>query len=150
MRPLIRTLVPQSSIVGMLLEHDENYTVIKSRQAGFFQHDGLSWDVMGGAFVRLKDVTDDSKRFDKTLNSWIKSMTPEQRAQFVEALYQILSADNAMTLTDLVSITKNKWIQKSSSLDPQVHKTIQKTVSVLIEMNAKNIINDLFFKKKES
>lgn len=148
-RPLIRTLVPQSSIVGMLLEHDENYTVVKSRQTGFFQHDGLTWDVMGGSFVRLKNVTDESKRFDKTLNSWIRSMTPDQRAQFVEALYQILSADNATTLTDLVSITKNKWIKKSSSLDPQVHKTIQKTVSVLIEMNAKNIINDLFFKKKD-
>ena len=105
---------------------------------------------MGGSFVRLKTVTEESKRFDKTLNSWIRSMTPEQRAQFVESLYQILSADNAATLTDLVSITKNKWIQKSSSLDPQVHKTIQKTVSVLIEMNAKNILNDLFFKKKDS
>lgn len=148
-RPLVRTLVPQSSAVGMLLEHDENYTVVKSRQTGLFQHDGLSWEVMGGSFIRLRDVTEESKRLDKTLNAWIRSMTPEQRAQFVEALYQILSADSAATLTDLVSITKNKWIQKSSHLDPQVHKTIQKTVSVLIEMNAKNIINDLFFKKKD-
>ena len=149
MLPVIRTLVPQSSIVGMLLEHDENYAVVKSRQTGLFQHDGLTWEVMGNSFIRVKSVTDESKRFDKTLNSWIRSMTPEQREQFVEALYQVLSADNALTLTDLISITKNKWIKKGSSLDPQVHKTIQKTLSALFEMNTKNVINDLFFRKKE-
>lgn len=146
-RSIIRTLVPQSSVVGMLLEHDENYTVVKSRQAGLFQHNALSWDVMGGSFVRLKNITGESQRFNRTLNEWIKQMTPEQREQFVESLYQILSSDNAMTLTDLVSITKNKWIQKSSTLDPQVRQTIQKTLSVLLEMNTKSILKDWFSKK---
>jgi len=147
LRPIIHTLVPQSSVVGMLLEHDENYIVVKSRQAGLFQHDGLSWEVMGGSFVHLKTVTGESKRLDRTLNQWIKQMTPEQREQFVEALYQVLSSDNAATLTDLISLTKNRWLQKGSSLDPHVHKTIQKTLSVLFELNAKNIISDLFKKK---
>ena len=30
--PKVRTFVPQSSVVGMLLEHEEPYTVVKSRQ----------------------------------------------------------------------------------------------------------------------
>ena len=147
LRPLIHTLVPHSSVVGMLLEHDENYVVVKSRQTGLFQHDGLSWDVMGGSFVHLKTVTEESRRLDRTLNQWIKQMTPEQREQFVEALYQVLSSDNALTLTDLISLTKNRWLQKGTALDPHVHKTIQKTLSVLFELNAKNIISDLFKKK---
>jgi len=147
LRPIIHTLVPHSSVVGMLLEHDENYTVIKSRQAGLFQHDGISWDVMGGAFIHLKNVTSESKRLDITLNQWIKQMTPEQREQFVEALYQVLSADNASTLTDLISITKNRWIQKGTALDPHVHKTIQKTLAVLFELNTKNILKDVFKKR---
>jgi len=148
MRPVIRTLVPQSSIVGMLLEHDENYAVVKSRQTGLFQHDGLTWEVMGSSFVRLKSISGESKRFDKTLNTWIRSMTPEQREQFVEALYQILSSDNALTLTDLVAVTKNKWLKKSSALDPQVHKTIQKTLSALFELNTKTMLSDFFLRKK--
>jgi hypothetical protein len=150
LRPIIHTLVPQSSVVGMLLEHDENYTVVKSRQTGLFQHDGLSWDVVGPSFVHLKQVTGESRRLDKTLNQWIKQMTPEQREQFVEALYQVLSSDNASTLTDLFSITKNRWLQKGTTLDPHVHKTIQKTLSVLLEVNAKNILNDIFKKKPKS
>ena len=142
MRRVIKTLVPQSSIIGMLLEHEETYTVIKSRQAGPFQHDGLTWEVIGGSFVHLKDVTNECKRIDKTLKAWLCEMSLEQREQFVEALYQILSADHAKTLTDLVSV-KNGWLKKSGSLDPQVKKTVQKTLSALLEANAKSIISSV-------
>jgi hypothetical protein len=74
MRPNIRTLVPQTAVIGMLLEHDENYTVIKSAQAGLMQHNGLTWEVMGGSFIHLSDVDGESKRLDKTLNHWIHMM----------------------------------------------------------------------------
>jgi len=149
MRPVIHSLVPQSSVVGMLLEHDEHYTVVKSRQTGLFQHDGLSWNVMGGSFIHLENVTEECKRTDKTLNEWIKKMTPEQREQFVDALYQVLSTNDAMTLTDLLAAKKNKKLQKQTITDPQVHQTIQKTLTVLLELNAKNLLNDIFKKKSE-
>lgn len=145
MRPIIKSLVPQSSVVGMLLEHDENYTVVKSRQAGLFQHDGLSWNVMGGSFVHLENVTGGCKRLDKTLNEWIQAMTPEQREQFVESVYAILSADNALTLTDLVSVAR---LKKNRQLDPHVYETVKKTIGSLLEMNTKNLLDGLFQKKK--
>ncbi|MBE6700131.1 MAG: DUF2974 domain-containing protein, partial [Ruminococcaceae bacterium] len=104
MRPRINNLVPQSSVVGMLLEHDENYTVVKSRQkAGLLQHNGLSWEILGNSFVHLKDVTPDSRKLDRTVNQWIRDMTPEQREEFAEAVYQLFSVDGAQTLTDLVA-----------------------------------------------
>lgn len=150
MRPIIKSIVPQSSVVGMLLEHDENYTVIKSRHAGLFQHNGFTWDIMGGSFVHLKTVTNESRRIDRTLNEWVKKMTPEQREQFVEALFQMLSVDNtAETLTDLVSLIKKRGLKKNVALDPHVRQTLQKMLGVLIEMNTKNIFRDLFTKKKK-
>ena len=148
LRPIIHSLVPQTSLVGMLLEHDENYTVVKSRQVGPFQHDGFSWNVMGKSFVHLKAVTGGCRYMDRTLNEWVQQMTPEQREQLTEALYSVLSSDNAQTLTDLVSISKNKWLQKSADLDPHVHKTIQMMVSALFELNKKNLLSDIFPKKK--
>ncbi len=42
-------------LVGMLLSHDE-CDVIRSSQLGIFQHNGLSWEVMGGSFVRAPAV----------------------------------------------------------------------------------------------
>ena len=143
----IRTLVPQSSVVGMLLEHDESYTVVKSRQVGLFQHDGLTWEVQGKAFVRVKDVTEESKRTNRALREWLQNLSPVQREQFCDALYRLLSADNAATLTDLMSF-KNRWILRSMRLDPQMRKTVLQTVQELIKINTKTLINDLAPKRK--
>ena len=148
-RPVLRTLIPQSSIVGILLEHEESYTVVKSRQKGFLQHDGLSWEVMGTSFVHLETVTDDCKRLDKTVNSFLKTMSLEQREQFADALYQLLSVDNALTLTDLVSM-KRRWLAKGRTLDPKVYKTLRQTVGAFINVNAKNRIGGLLPKRKEA
>ena len=144
MRPRICNLVPQSSVVGMLLEHDENFTVVKSRQkSGLLQHNGLSWEILGNSFVHLKDVTADSRKLDRTVNQWIRDMTPEQREEFAEAVYQLFSVDGAQTLTDLVAARK-KWFSHTKSLDPKVHETIQKMFSDLIGINKVSKIRDFF------
>jgi len=148
MRPRIRTLVPQASLVGMLLEHEDNYLVVKSRQTGAFQHDGLTWSVQGGSFITMKEVTKGSRKTDQTLNKWITQMTPQQREQFVEALYQLLCIDNATTLTDFFSVRKANLLRKSSGLDPHVKKTILKTLSLYMETNKDEILPGVLKKKK--
>ena len=145
-RPVIRTLIPQSSLVGILLEHEENYIVVKSRQKGALQHDGLTWEVMGASFVRLENVSQECKRYDRDLNGWIQKMSLEQREQFTEALYQLLSVDDALTLTDLVNV-KKLWNAKGRELDPQVYKTLKQTLSVLISLSARNFINEIVPKR---
>ncbi|MBE6590394.1 MAG: DUF2974 domain-containing protein [Ruminococcaceae bacterium] len=146
MRPRIHSIVPQSSVVGMLLEHDENYTVVKSRQkSGLLQHNGLSWEVLGNAFVHLEEISAESRRIDKTVNRLIKDMTPEQREEFSEAAYQLFSVEGAQTLTDFVAVRKS-WLAHSKSLDPKVHKTVQRMLSALVALNTKEIVGG-FLKK---
>ena len=141
-RPRICNLVPQSSVVGMLLEHDENFTVVKSRQkSGLLQHNGLSWEILGNSFVHLKDVTPESRKLDRTVNQWIRDMTPEQREEFAEAVYLLFSVDGAQTLTDLVAARK-KWFSHTKTLDPKVHETIQKMFADLIGINKISKIKD--------
>ena len=53
----IFSVVPKSSVVGMLLEHEESYAVVDSDQLGFLQHDGFSWQVMGDHFVTLRQMS---------------------------------------------------------------------------------------------
>ena len=50
MLPKIKTILPESSIVGMLLEHQEKFEVVKSSQSGIQQHDAMSWEVLGSHF----------------------------------------------------------------------------------------------------
>ena len=103
MLPKIYTYVPQSSIVGMLLEHAESYRIVKSSQKGIMQHDALSWEVIGTHFVELENTTLASQFTDATLTSWLATMDNAQREEFVDLLFSILDATGARTLTDLTS-----------------------------------------------
>ena len=97
----IFSIVPKSSVVGMLLEHEENYTVVDSNQLGFLQHDGFSWAVLGDHFVRLHQVSRQSHLYDLELQSWLHAVPVEQREAFVDAMFAVLTASGAATLTDL-------------------------------------------------
>ena len=65
----IRSFVPKSSVVGLLLAHEEPYTVVDSDQEGLFQHDPYSWQVQGPGFVRLEEVDPGSRLIDRTLKN---------------------------------------------------------------------------------
>ncbi|WP_455581480.1 Mbeg1-like protein [Dysosmobacter sp.] len=97
----IVSIVPKSSVVGMLLEHEEDYQVVDSTQQGLMQHDGFSWQVLGDHFVRLRSVTRQGHLNDLALKEWVHHMPLSQREKFVDGLFDVLSASGARTLTDL-------------------------------------------------
>lgn len=96
----IDCLVPQSSLVGMLLSHDMR-DVIRSSQLGIFQHNGLSWEVMGGHFIRSDGLSGRGKRNDSVIRARIDSMTMGDRQKFTELFFGILESTGARTLTEL-------------------------------------------------
>lgn len=89
--PKVYSFVPQSSIIGMLMNCQGGYTVIKSAEKGLMQHDPYSWEVSGKDFVRLESISAESKFWDKTLKNWLVALTPDKREKFVDALFEILS-----------------------------------------------------------
>ena len=99
----IITFIPQSSVVGVLLEQSPHYQIIKSTQAGIMQHDPLSWEVMGARFVYLDKRSRFGIQSDENLRRWVYSMDDEQRGKFADMLFGIIDATGARTLTDLSS-----------------------------------------------
>ena len=61
----------------------------------------------------------------------------------------MFSVEGVNTLTDLIAVRK-KWLAHSKNLDPRVHETIQKMLSALISLNAKNAFGGLFKGKEKS
>ncbi|MFR5786312.1 MAG: Mbeg1-like protein [Christensenellales bacterium] len=41
----IRTFVPQSSMIGILMWHREPFTIVRSNGVGVFQHDAYTWQI---------------------------------------------------------------------------------------------------------
>ena len=126
----IYTLVPQSSVVGMLLEHEESYTVVKSRLSGLLQHNGFSWEVMGGSFIRLDSISEESKLIDGSLHEWLEQMSVEEREAVVDSLYEALSAQGAKTLSDL-GADKKKIVKAWSAMDNEARNQVRKCVNII-------------------
>ena len=88
----VRTIVPETSIIGMLLEHGDSYEVVKSTGKGIMQHDGLSWQVYRNGFVKLDERSKESLVIDKTISAWVMGLSDDERVAFVDAVYDMLTA----------------------------------------------------------
>ncbi len=135
-RDRIHTLVPQSSIIGMLLEHEEHYEVVQSNFSGLFQHNCFSWEVMGGRLVHLDTVTEESRRIDSTLKEWLSEMSVEERKQILDSIYEILSSTHAKTLSDL-SADKLGLLKAWNNMDAPTKKMIKRFISLLTKSGKK-------------
>lgn len=102
MVPKIHSYVPQSSVVGMLLEHEEPYTVIQSRQVSILQHDLYSWEVMGGGFVRKEQVSVDSRLVNRTVKQWLAGKTLAERNAFVDAVFELLGTGDVDSAREIM------------------------------------------------
>ncbi len=108
----VQTFVPQSSVIGMLLGHEEQYTVVHSTRMGIFQHDLYSWDIADGHFVCLESVNQHSRFIDTTLKAWLASLTPAERERFIDAVFYLLAQTNAGTLHEL----NERWFSNSKTI----------------------------------
>lgn len=126
----IKALVPSSSVVGMLFEHEESYEVVQSTQTGIFQHDPLSWEVLGGHFVHLEAISEESKRIDRTFKKWMSETGAEHKKRVIESMYGILST-NARTLTELNS-DKTKIVKAWSSFDDETRRAILRFTRLVV------------------
>jgi hypothetical protein len=141
-RDRIYSFVPQSSVIGMLLEHGEDYTVIRSSQTGLMQHDLYSWEVTHNDMVRLDRVTQESRFVDKTLREWINGLDREHREQFIEAMYTILISAQAKSIPELTS----DWVkslgfmlQSLKNIDDSTRVLIGKVLAALLRAARNNI-----------
>lgn len=127
----IRTFIPKSSIVGMLLEHGEDYKIIASTEKGLLSHNPLTWGVIGTSFVYETELSKSSSQMNDALRTWLSKVTLAQREQFVEALFDVISASGAQTLTDLskeLLLNIDAMIKKLRSLDKETRKILRDTV----------------------
>jgi len=140
MKERIETWVPESSVVGMLLEHEEDYQVVKSSQSGFMQHDATSWEVMGAGFIEPPAVKQSSRRLAAGVKAWMNGLSPEELEQFGERIYEVLTATDAKTLADL---NKERWksitsiIQSVNAMDKKTKEMLFNLIKAMVSANVK-------------
>ncbi len=119
MVPKIRTYIPQSSIIGMLLEHEEPYIVIRSKTVSLLQHDLYSWEVSGPGFIPMEEITEDSQFLDATLKTWFADMSNAERNQLVDVLFALLGTGGVDNAADIFH--PRNWLNYARTLSSDVN-----------------------------
>ncbi len=97
------TYIPQSSVIGRLLEHKEKNIVVKSTERGIMQHDIYSWQINAKYAITELQVTKESDLVRNIIKTWLEDTTPEQRKNVIDIIYNILVSADATTMRDLSS-----------------------------------------------
>lgn len=133
MVPKIRTFIPQSSVIGMLLEHEEPYTVIRSKTVGLLQHDLYSWEVCGPCFIPVQEITDSSQFVDATIKTWFADMTNQERNQLVDAMFALLGTGGVDNAIEIFHPRNLKNYLKTLSTDANLRRILSTEFQGLIE-----------------
>ena len=138
----VHKTLPQSSIVGMLLQNQEKYQVVQSNRFGIMQHDPFSWSVEERDFTYVSQITSGAAYMNKTLNSWLASLSDEEREQFVDILYRIISDAGIGSLRELSEESGKKMaaiLQATKEVDSESRKYLLQTVKALAVASLKNL-----------
>lgn len=99
--PRMTRIIPECSVIGMLLNHVKEPFIISSTQKGILQHDGFSWEVLGPSFVRVEALNKKAELFNDTLHKWIDDMDMAGRDQLIDDLFSVIEATNVKTLSQV-------------------------------------------------
>ncbi len=139
MVPKIRTIVPQSSVIGMLLEHEEPYTVVRSKQIGILQHDYYTWDVLGNHFIPMQEMTADSRFVNVTIKNWVADMDNQQRSELVDAMFGLLNLGEVDSALDIFQPKNLKTYIKTLSADGALRRILSEEFQSLMEAARKTV-----------
>ncbi len=134
MESRIYSVVPQASVIGMLLEHRGERRVIESTVSnlkGLLQHDPFSWSVRGARFVHLEGLSKQGKRTDEVLDAWLSGVSAEDRRRFTDTVFGILDSTGARTLKDLTVDRTAKIVSAIRAIGELDRETREKMLSLV-------------------
>ncbi len=98
------TVVPSSSMVGLLLEHAENITVIHSYASNIaFQHNPFSWQIERCSYVVLEEISDMTRYIGEAMSAFLSKMSPEMRERFVDGIFDTITRTGIDDVRDIFS-----------------------------------------------
>ena len=91
-------IVPQFSVIGMLFEPDVPPLIVASSARGLMQHRILTWEIDGDGLVRVGELAEESRFYNRIFDTWIESADMEQREVFTRDFFDALEAGGASTI----------------------------------------------------
>ena len=124
--PRVVSIVPDTSIIGMLLTSKVDHIVVKSSEKGLDQHVSLTWQIERNRFV----VTEPSRLgtlIRQSQKDWLSKIDDESRELFVNTLFSLFEATGMATFGEM-KVNKLKTAEKILSSITKLPKERQEEV----------------------
>lgn len=137
-------LVPRSSIIGMLLQSQEEYQVIASKSFGILQHDPFNWIVDGDDFIYLPEIAEHCKIKNATINEWAAGTDATDLRKFVDIIFDVFTKAGITDLNELggnpIELMK-KFYAATDGLDEKHKEFVKEVLRGLLEVFKDQLIS---------
>ena len=103
--PRITVIIPDTSVIGMLMESLTVPKVVRSSASGMVQHDGFTWETERDGFVPAK-LSETSRLVRQTLTGLLEQTDDESRKAITETVFSLLESTGEDTFR---GIGDSKW-----------------------------------------
>ncbi|MBQ6438605.1 MAG: DUF2974 domain-containing protein [Mogibacterium sp.] len=139
--PKVLSIVPETSIIGMLLTNKLKHIVVKSNEKGINQHYATSWQIERNRFVETNPsaiglLIKDSQQ------DWLSKISDESREMFVNTLFSLLEATGMSTFGEMkVNILKaaERILSTANELPKERQEEVKRVISELIQSSTEEI-----------
>ena len=101
-RPRMHSVVPEASLVGLLLGQTSAPTVVHSTGTGLYQHDPFTWKLLPpGVWDEAEGTTLLSRVAELSLQEGMRRVSPERRRAVIEKAFRLVEASGAETTAEL-------------------------------------------------
>ena len=128
--PKVVSIVPDTSIIGMLLTSSVKHIVVKSREKGIMQHDAMTWQIERNRFV-VKETSPLGIFIRHSQQEWLSKIDDESREQFVNTLFSIFEATGAATF-DEIKENKLKSVERMLSSIKELPRERQEELKTIL------------------
>lgn len=132
--PKLKTFIPEHALVGLLLRHSDNYTVVASNARGIMQHDPTSWCCYGGHLTKGK-LSKASKRYENAILNWLDGYDDEKREKFTKALFDVFRKAEIIDFKEFkIPKLKNiiKILSYTKEIDSETRNMIAECIKAII------------------
>jgi hypothetical protein len=124
-------LVPVSSMVGMLLGHDDHYVIVESEAQGVRQHDPLYWRVLGTEFSKVSMRTEESYKTERRIQNCLDDLTDGERARIIDLIFDAFRDEELLSMDELRHMfqtrkSRDAWLFTHKKLhnNPDIQKLL--------------------------
>lgn len=99
--PKIITIVPSSSVIGLLLNRKEKVKIVESSNFFVMQHDLYSFEIKGKDFKYVKKLTKISKYTEGIMKNIQESLSDEEKKGIIDNVYKFLENDEIKNINEI-------------------------------------------------